>query len=516
MYMARSFCPGKLLLPLFLFFPVTGYSQSATLTPVIDIGMHSVTVDVPAKYSGAFAAGRTLSVPTDYTVSVFHAGGMTKPRFMAFSPGGVLHVSDMGTGKILALPDANNDGVADTVIEAATGFTDNHDVKFYKGAMYVTEPTRIWKCTDADGNGIYETKVVFISGIGANETSGHTTRTIVFDAVNEKVYVSVGSSCNVCREGHRAIIEQYNEDGTGRRVFGTGIRNAVGMAMHPTTNRLWANNNGSDRQGNEIPPEWIDIVRDGGFYGHPFAYGGGVWFNFSAHADYSALLPITATDSANVATMVHPAALVRAHSAPMALEFLDPAFGTGLQYGFLTALRGSWNTTAPNAYRGYKVIYGHLSAADDTTVDYVADFCSGFITDTVARTYWGRPVGLATDDDGKVFISSDENSKVILVMTPSGHTGIRNVEESLLRVGNIYPNPLKNEFSIPLTLAKATEVSAILYDVTGKEVATVMKQKMPAGSHKQQVTIDNVPAGNYMLKITAEDSEVTQKVRVAK
>ncbi|MFA6151675.1 MAG: T9SS type A sorting domain-containing protein [Chitinophagaceae bacterium] len=504
------------LTPIMFFSAGIAFGQSATLTPVSDIGMHTVTVDVPAKYASVFPAGKTLSVQSNYTVSVFHAGGMTKPRFMTFGPGGVLYVSDMSTGKVLALPDADNNGVADAVVEAATGFSGNHDVKFYKGSMYVTEPTRIWKCTDTDGDGVYETKVIFISNIAGNETGGHTTRTVVFDSINAKVYVSVGSSCNVCRENHRAIIEQYNDDGTGRRVFSTGTRNAVGMTLHPSTNRLWANNNGSDQQGNETPPEWIDIVRDGGFYGHPFAYGSGVWFNFAAHSDYTALLPITAADSAKVANLMQPAALIRAHSAPMALEFLDSKSSAAMKYGFLTALRGSWNTTAPNNFRGFKVIYGHLSSEADTTVDYVADFCTGFLTDTVARVYWGRPVGIAIADNGKVYISSDESNKFILVLTPKTGTGMKNVNSSGAQIGAIYPNPVKNQFTISLNLKSAAKVTATLYDISGREIKSLIAQNFSGGSHSQQIDIKNLPAGTYLVKITADNTTVTQKIIVEK
>ena len=413
------------LLVLFTLSSVIAPAQSAQLTPVSNIGLYKATVEVPPKFVDAFPEGRTLHVQSNYKVSVFHTGGLSKPRFMDFSPTGVLHVSDMTAGKVWALPDAGKDGVADTMLTAASGFSGNHDVTFYNGAMYVSETTRIWKCVDENEDGIYETKTIFIDNIGNNQQGGHVTRTVVFDSINQKVYVSVGSSCNVCREDNRAIIEQYNDDGTGRRVFATGIRNAVGMTLHPVTNRLWANNNGNDLQGNEIPPEWIDIVRDGGFYGHPFAYGGGKWFNFNVNSSYRALLPITTVDSSRVAKMVQPAALIRAHSAPMAIEFLNPSFGADLQYGFLTALRGSWNTTNPNDFRGYKVIYGHLTNEQDTTVDYVADFCSGFLTDSVNRIYWGRPVGLAIDKEGRVYISSDEGSRVILVLTPDNLSGLK-------------------------------------------------------------------------------------------
>lgn len=515
---ANSSAPGNrygfTLSALFIFSAIIAYSQSATLTPVKDIGMHTVTVTVPSKYTSSFPAGRTLSVQSDYTVSVFHAGGMIKPRFMSFSPTGVLHVADMNAGKIWAMPDLNNDGIADSFQEVASGFSNSHDVKFYKGAMYVTETTRIWKCTDTNGDGVYETKTIFISNIGNNGTGGHSTRTVVFDSVNAKIYVSVGSSCNVCRETNRAIIEQYNEDGTGRRVFVSGTRNPVGMTLHPKTNKLWANNNGSDQQGNEIPPEWIDIIRDGGFYGHPFAYGDGVWFNFNAHSDYTALLPITAADSAKVATLVHPAALIRAHSAPMAIEFLNARSNSAMQYGFLTALRGSWNTTSPNNFRGFKVIYGHLSSDMDTSVDYVADFCTGFLTDTVNRTFWGRPVGIAIDRQGKVYVSSDEGSSVILVLTPKQGTGLRSIQNRDEEIGMVYPNPFKNQFTIPLNLEKASIVNAKLYDISGKEIITVMDQYVTAGNHAQPVEILGLKPGSYFLKITTDNNTVTQKLMV--
>lgn len=489
------------------------FSQSAQLTPLTDIGTKLDTVAVPSKYSANFTAGRVLRIPLRYTVSVYHAGGLSKPRFMAFSPEGVLHVSDMIAGKVFALPDINNDGVADTMREAATGFSGNHDVKFYKGAMYVTEPTRIWKCTDLNSDGFYENKTVFISNIGNNQGGGHTTRTVVFDSLNGKVYVSVGSSCNVCRETARAIIEVYNEDGTNRRVMATGVRNAVGMALHPVSNRLWANNNGSDQQGNEIPPEWIDIVRDNGFYGHPFAYGGGVWFDFNAHPQYQSLMPITAADSAKVTTLIHPAALIRAHTAPMALEFLTPKFGADLQHGFLTALRGSWNTTNPRDFRGYKVIYGHLSSSQDTTVDYVSDFCSGFITDTVNRIFWGRPVGIAIDNEGKVYISSDEGNRFILVLTPDKTIGIREPFK-ILNGTQVYPNPATNHFTLSFNLSEPAWVRAILVDITGKEILPLIDQSYTAGTRNFQFDVDDLTPGCYFLKIIAGDRQTVQKLIV--
>src|SRR3569832_656118 len=109
----------KFLTALSLFSTGLIYSQSAELTPESDIGTQTVGIHIPAKFVNSFPKEKTLTIPSNYTVSVFQAGGLNKPRFMAFSPTGVLHVSDMGAGKILAFPDVNNDGIADTVIVVA-------------------------------------------------------------------------------------------------------------------------------------------------------------------------------------------------------------------------------------------------------------------------------------------------------------------------------------------------------------------------------------------------------------
>lgn len=489
---------------------------TVNMTPVVSGNLEEVSIEVPPKFIASFPANHKLFLPQGHKVRVFYAGGLSKPRFMAFDPQGVLHVSDMGNGKIYALPDANRDGIADTAIVVSQGYTNNHDVKFYKGNMYVTETTKVWKCTDADHDGIYESKVVFIDNIGGGGTNGHITRTIVFDSLNQKMYLSIGSSCNVCRESNRAIIEQYNDDGTGRRTYASGIRNAVGMALHPVTNRLWANNNGSDYQGNEVPPEWISTIVDGGFYGHPFAYGNQVWFNFDVRSDYQALKPITAADSARVQQMSEPAALIRAHSAPMALAFSNASFGPLWHYGFFTALHGSWNTTTPNDFRGYKVIYADLTNGQDTTVNGVADFCTGFLTDTVNRTYWGRPVGLAADNNGNLYVSSDETNMFILQVYDDTPTGIYQPPRNVIAVHNTYPNPFSTSFTVPFTLTERSAVSIILYDMLGREVKNICNETLDAGEYRREAEAANAPKGVYLLQIKAGEQTYVQKITCVK
>ncbi len=324
------------------------------MTPIVDLAIQSQSVIVPEKYGKEIPGGLSLSVPDGYEVKIFHAGGLSKPRFFAWSPDSVLHVADKSRGTIIALPDKNHDGVADEAIVIASGFSKSHDMKFYNGALYVAEETKVTKCIDNDGDGIYESKSTFITMVkgGQQGGGGHDTRTIVFDPTKKKMYLSIGSMCNACREEHRAIIEEWNDDGTGRKVFATGCRNAVGMTLH--NGKLWGTNNGFDWQGDDIPPEWIDIIRDGGFYGYPYAYAHGIWVDFTVNGDYRSLLPLNAGDSAKVKLMKQPAALVQAHSAPMAIEFSNESFQQKFRNGAFVALRGSWNRSTAT---GFKIVY---------------------------------------------------------------------------------------------------------------------------------------------------------------
>lgn len=391
-------------------------SQSPVhMTPIVDLALQVQKVIVPEKFKGKISENLSLSIPEGYEVKVFYVGGLSKPRFFAWSLDSILHIADKNAGTIIALPDKNFDGVADTAIVVASGFSKSHDMKFYNGALYVAEETKVTKCIDANGDGIYETKSTFITMVtgGQRGGGGHDTRTIVFDAVKKKMYLSIGSLCNVCREENRAIIEQWNDDGTGRRVFATGCRNAVGMILH--NGKLWATNNGFDWQGDDIPPEWIDIVRDGGFYGYPYAYAHGVWVDFTVNSDYRNLLPLNADDSIKVRSMKQPAALVQAHSAPMAIEFSNGSFQPHFRNGAFVAFRGSWNRSTPT---GFKIVYLDFDGENDSTANYVADVVRGFLVDAVSKKVWGRPVGLETDTRGNLYISSDDITECILIVSP--------------------------------------------------------------------------------------------------
>jgi glucose/arabinose dehydrogenase len=479
------------------FFTIDSLAQPGTLkmTPLGNLNLTPVKLEVPPKFRTYIDTNRVLNLPANFRAQLFYIGGLTKPRFLHFGPDGELYVADYkSNGAIYKLPDINNDYVADTLIAVATG-VNAHDFRFYKGFLYVAEQTRVLKCSDENFDGFYEKKEVFADNLtagAAQTTGGHVTRTLMFDSMNQKLYVSVGSSCNVCREYYRANILQFNIDGTGKRVYATGIRNAVGLALHPKTNRLWANNNGSDRQGNNIPPEWIDVIRPDGFYGHPFAYGYQVWFDLNTQADYIALKPITMADSLNVIKQMEPAGLIQSHSAPMGLEFLNSSH-KALENGLLLASRGSWNRTPAT---GYKLIYLHLTNASDTTIDYAADFCTGFMTDSTNSNpvFWGRPVGLATTDNGEIFMTSDDGFKMVIRIYQMPTLGF---DEKKVEKFNCYPNPF--EKTLTVEFEKETLGQIDLINSIGEVVLVEVI------NHKMNVTLEtgHLAPGVYSLRIVS-------------
>lgn len=475
-----------------------------TIVPYGGLGLVQKEVIVAEKFKSAFGSPRTLNVPQNWSVQVYYIGNLSKPRVLEMSPSGILHVIDYKTnGAIYALPDENKDQVADTLLPVVTG-VNAHDFKFYQNRIYVAEETRILECADLNSDGFFETKSVYIDSIGLRSnhpTGGHRSRTLVIDSVRQKIYVSIGSSCNVCRDTDKAIIEQYNIDGTQRKIFATGTRNAVGMAIDPYTGKLWANNNGSDQQGNNIPPEWMDEIREGGFYGFPFAYGNKNWFNMDAHPDYTKLKPITQTDSLWVSQMVQPKALFQAHSAPMEMEFMRTDYSTLADLGIMMALRGSWNRSPAT---GYKLVYFPRFSNPETPI--ISDFATGFLTDSLTGTFWGRPVGLASkiENNGQtthLYMSSDDGKRCILKFTLQQSNSINETETHNIKT---YPNPFQNEIHMQLNGLNIDKVTLI--DLQGRTIPCLLT------STKEGVIIPNIENGIYFLVLQSGNKVYTQKV----
>jgi glucose/arabinose dehydrogenase len=451
-----------------------------------------------------------IYVPRGWSASVFAAGPQfDKPRFMTWGPDSVLYVANMNKNNVLALPDLNRDGVADAVVTATSASAYCHDIKFYRDTMYLCQEggvTRVWR-TDPFSYNYSQRSVLIDKSSQPGQTGGnHRTRTLVLDTNSRKIYVSVGSRANADRESDRALIEQYEWDGSGRRFYATGIRNAVGMTLHPRTGQLWANNNGSDLQGDNVPPEWVDIVRDGGFYGYPVAYNHQIWMDFTK-SGYGDLLPITAQDSANVRSMVPPAALIWAHCAPMAMEFSHENMPEPYRNGCFVVLRGSWNRSPVS---GTKVIFLEFDNDLDTVANVAREFCTGFIRDsTNVSTRWARPVGIALGRDGSVYLSLDDLKECILKLTPPQTTQVREESDHGYLRMDVRPNPAADVIHVTLH-DSLDRFSARLVDLDGK----LVREERGEGA----VTIDtsDLASGSYVVHIHVGDRSTARRIELLK
>ncbi len=511
-----------LFLPVLLFAQENNYPPGTIqMTPKVDLNLQPVNLIVPEKFKDMVPKNLTLNLPPGFTVKVFAVTGLRGPRMMAFNKDGVLHVANMKAGmadeftphgndftsQIVALPDRDNDGVADTVIVAADSLRWANSLVFYKGDMYVADTHQIVKFTDTDGDLVYDKREVFADNI-PTASSPHLTRTIVVDKLKERFYLSVGSHCDVCREQdpERASVLVFNTDGTGRRVFASGLRNAVGLDLNPITDELWATNNGHTEAVDSLPPEWIGIVRDGGFYGWPLAYGYQVYINFTIRG-HPQVLPITHEDSLLVETMERPAAQIDAHSAPMGIHFY-PAGNFPSEYlnAAFVAYRAGFLGPDP----GHKVVA--LFVDPDGSNAKVGDFMTGFWPNPPDQSnIWGKPVGVTSDIVGNLYVSSDWiNSLILRVEYHSEQTGVTEKENTLLRLATLdqnYPNPFNPtttiRYTIPNTGTSATMFTQLkVYDVLGREIVTLVSGEKTVGNYKVTFNGSDLPSGVYYYRLS--------------
>ena len=332
-----------------------------------------------------------IALPQGFAISVF-AEGLQKPRMLAVGPDGLLYVAERGAGRIVRLPDANGDGLADGIDVVAEELEDPTSLAFYQdGSLYVAEMTRVVRFSAPDGNGIFQDKEVVIPDLPSGH---HSTRTITFSPDYTALYISIGSSCNLCIEEdeRRAAILRYHLDDGRMTLFARGLRNAVGLTFRPGTDQLWVTNNGTDLMGDDLPPETVYIVEGGQDYGWPRCHAGRIAdpeFGQSGACDGipRAVIEITA------------------HSAPLGLAFYTgQAFPEEYRGDLFVALHGSWNRSTPS---GYKVVRVPM---DGDRPGPAEDFAVGWLRENGQA--WGRPVAVITGADGSLFVSDDSSGRI--------------------------------------------------------------------------------------------------------
>jgi glucose/arabinose dehydrogenase len=400
---------------------------------------HITADELPAPYAsrstgnGSRVVARprdaTLKVPAGFEVAQF-ASGLSNPRLLRVAPNGDVFVAETGPGRIRVLRPADGGASAGTTETFASGLRQPFGIAFYPAVdpqwVYVGNTDSVvrfpYRTGDLKARGAAEVVVPKLP------SGGHSTRDVVFSKDGTKMFVSVGSQSNVAEgmdrrdgaalrqweqqrvpgaawgnETDRAGVLVFDPVGKNQKVYAAGIRNCVGMAVHPTTGDLWCSTNERDGLGDDLPPDYMTRVREGGFYGWPWYYAG-------AHEDprHKGARP----DLKDKVTV--PDVLLQPHSASLQMTFYTgEQFPAEFRGNAFAAEHGSWNRATRT---GYKIVRAIVNNGVPTG-EY-EDFVTGFVIDDAS--VWGRPVGIAVARDGSLLFSEDGNGTIWRVRRTGG------------------------------------------------------------------------------------------------
>jgi glucose/arabinose dehydrogenase len=435
-------------------------AQQNTTVPQPRAGALPAPAPASPKPSRAVSRPEGMSPKAANGFTVTMAAELRAPRMMVYAPNGDLFVSSPGANNITVLRDANNDGVfeaqsvyaqgeppaprgggpppnpaggqraggqgraagpppgpgrgAPPVLGAAApACTPPPDfavkgpgtlaapfgLAFHDGYLYVGNTASLvrYKYTNGDLKAQGEPEKLLDLPNG-----GHSTRNIVFNRAGTKMYIAVGSQSNndAGEDCRRAAILEFNPDGTGYRVYASGIRNPVGLALQPGTDIIWTAMNERDNLGDDLVPDYATSVKDGGFYGWPYSYIGE---NYDPR--YIGSFPDL------VKRTIVPDVLLPAHAAALGITFYTGnQFPQRFRNGGFVALHGSWNRSVAS---GYKVVFFPMV---DGKPGPIEDFLTGFLASDGANNtsidQWGRPVGVTVARDGSLLVSDDTGNRI--------------------------------------------------------------------------------------------------------
>ena len=375
--------------------------------------------------------GRTPSAPEGFTVTRF-AEGLSSPRNIYVAPNGGIFVAEANTelgaveklkyaavggakasrveksaNRITILRDADGDGLAETRSVFLSNLNQPFGMTVIGNYFYVANTGGLWRYPYKEGDTSVTQPGQKILDLPAGKYNRHWTRNLLASKDNGKIYIAVGSCSNIAENGmeneaRRAGILEVNPDGGGERIYASGLRNPVGMAWAPGTNVLWTAVNERDELGDDLVPDYLTGVKDGGFYGWPYSY-------FGQRLDPR----IKEQKPDLVAKAIVPDVPLSSHTSSLGLTFYDGAkFPSKYRGGAFIGQHGSWNRSQLS---GYKVVFVPFSGGKPS--GGFEDFLIGFIAGAENDVY-GRPVGVAVTRDGSLLVADDAGNIIWRVNKP--------------------------------------------------------------------------------------------------
>lgn len=346
-------------------------------------------------------ANKTPTAPEGFIVKRF-ASDLKNPRWIYQAPNGDIFVSEANTNdsanRITLLRDKDNDGVADEKITFIEGLNLPLGMLVLNNSFYVANTDGLLRYTYKAGDNKLTGSGNKILALPAGGYNNHWTRNIIANADGSKIYISVGSGSNVGENGmehevRRANILEINPDGSGEKIYASGLRNPVGMDWAPGANTLWTAVNERDNLGDDLVPDYITSVKKDGFYGWPYSY-------FGQHPD-----PRLEDDPKPelVAKAIVPDVDLGSHTASLGLAFnKENSFPDKYKNAAFIGQHGSWNRSE---FVGYKVIF--VPFKDGKPNGKPEDFLTGFIGDKAKSEVYGRPAGVTFLKNGTLLVADD-------------------------------------------------------------------------------------------------------------
>ena len=343
-------------------------------------------------------------VPAGFTVQLY-ASGLDQPRLIRTAPNGDFFVAESKLGELRVFRGITKEGKPKLSGTFATGLKQPFGIAFYPSGpepqwIYVGNTDSVVRFPYRNGDLQARAAAEHIADLPGG--SGHWTRNVQFSADDRKMFVSVGSASNIDdpdttpAEKHRADVLEFNPDGSAMRVYAYGIRNCVGLAIQPKTGALWCSVNERDGLGDDLVPDYITHVQEGGFYGWP-------WWYMGKHQDPRHLGKHPELKD----KVITPDVILHPHNASLQLTFYDgKQFPPEYQGDIFAAEHGSWNRSVRV---GYELIRVPLDKSGRATGAY-EDFMTGFVVDN--GHVWGRPVGVTVAPDGSLLVTDDGSKSI--------------------------------------------------------------------------------------------------------